>query len=126
MQLPAAVFFMGIVFGIILPLLDMLSDGYLFYNTMNFKGDSMAMTACRSCYNNKGKSDQKNQYTYVDFRTLSGNELLKAVTDRECCTFCWKKHDKSAACEGKDHVCKRCDRKGHLDKCCAYPKKKQD
>ena len=76
--------------------------------------------------NNKGKSDQKNQYTYVDFRTLSGNELLKAVTDRECCTFCWKKHDKSAACEGKDHVCKRCDRKGHLDKCCAYPKKKQD
>ena len=47
---------MGIVFGIILPLFDMLSDGYLFYNTLNFKGDSHAMAACRSCYN-KVESD---------------------------------------------------------------------
>ena len=51
MKFPAAEFFMGIVFGIILPLSDMFSDGYLFYNTMNFKGDSTAMAACRSCYN---------------------------------------------------------------------------
>ena len=76
--------------------------------------------------NNKGKSDQKNQLTFVDFETLTGKELLKAVTDRGCCTYCWKKYEKSAACEGKDHVCKQCDGKSHLDKCCAFPKKKQD
>ena len=43
---------MGIVFSILLPLIDMISDGYLFYNTLNFEGDSLAMAACRNCYNN--------------------------------------------------------------------------
>ena len=52
MKFPAADFFMGIVFGIIFPLIDMVTDGYLFYNTLTFKGGSMGMAGCRSCYNN--------------------------------------------------------------------------
>ena len=51
MEFPAGAFFMGIVFGIIMPLADIVSDGYLFYSTMNFKGKSLAMAGCRSCYN---------------------------------------------------------------------------
>ena len=50
MKFPAGDFFMGIVFGIALPLIDMVNDGYLFYNTLHFKGDSPAMAGCRSCY----------------------------------------------------------------------------
>ena len=54
---------MGILFGIILPLLDMLSDGYLFYNTMIFKGDSIAMAGCRVCHHAESAIDYSTQNT---------------------------------------------------------------
>jgi len=50
MNFPLSVFFMSITFSIALPLVDMFTDWYLFHNTMTFKGNSVAMAACRTCY----------------------------------------------------------------------------
>ena len=72
----------------------------------------------------KGKSDKK-EHEFVDFKSLTGKEKLKAMSVRNYCTSCLqKKEGKHDKCTGKDHTCKLCDGKGHLDKCCAFPKKK--
>ena len=59
MKIPA-IFLMSVIFSIILPLLDIVSDWYLFYSTMNFKGESLTMAACRSCYNGIADSYKDN------------------------------------------------------------------
>ena len=72
----------------------------------------------------KDKSDKK-EHEFVDFKSLTGKEKLKALNVRNYCTSCMqKKEGKHDKCPGKDHTCKLCDGKGHLDKCCAFPKKK--
>ena len=72
----------------------------------------------------KGKSDKK-EHEFVDFKTLTGKEKLKAMSVRNYCTSCMqKKEGKHDKCPGKDHTCNLCDGQGHLDKCCAFPKKK--
>ena len=72
----------------------------------------------------KEKSDKK-EHEFVDFKSLTGKEKLKALNVRNYCTSCMqKKEGKHEKCPGKDHTCKLCDGKGHLDKCCAFPKKK--
>lgn len=81
----------------------------------------------------KGKSDSdknksdKQKLEFVDFKKLSGQEKLKALKDRGYCVSCMqKKHEGSEECAAKGHVCKKCDKNNHLEKCCAYPKSKQD
>ena len=71
----------------------------------------------------KGKGDKK-KHEFVDFKSLTGKEKLKALNVRNYCTGCMQKKEGKHNCPGKDHTCKLCDGKGHLDKCCAFPKKK--
>ena len=71
----------------------------------------------------KGKGDKK-EHEFVDFKSLTGKEKLKALNVRNYCTGCMQKKEGKHNCPGKDHTCKLCDGKGHLDKCCAFPKKK--
>ena len=37
-----------------------------------------------------------------------------------------KEHPKGEDCEGIEHKCLKCDKSGHLDKCCAFPKPPKD
>ena len=64
MKFPLSVFFMSITFSIALPLLDMFSDWFLFHNTITFKGNSVAMAACRSCY--MGTENYKDRPTQTE------------------------------------------------------------
>jgi hypothetical protein len=51
----------------------------------------------------------------------------KAIKERGFCVKCMKKrHEGKDKCEAEDHVCKKCDKKNHFEKCCAFPKAKQD
>ena len=71
------------------------------------------------------KSDKKLEF--VDFKKLTGQDKLKALKDRGYCPNCMKKrHEGSEECEAKGHVCKKCDKNNHWDKCCAFPKLRQD
>ena len=71
------------------------------------------------------KSDKKLEF--VDFKKLTGQDKLKALKDRGYCPNCMKKkHEGSEECEAKGHVCKKCDKNNHFEKCCAFPKLSQD
>ena len=77
----------------------------------------------------KGESGKKSdkKLEFVDFKKLTGQDKLKALKDRGYCPNCMKKkHEGSEECEAKGHVCKKCDKNNHLEKCCAYPKLRQD
>ena len=76
----------------------------------------------------KGESGKKSEkLEFVDFKKLTGQDKLKAIKDRGFCPNCMKKkHEGSEECEAKGHVCKKCDKQNHLEKCCAYPKLKAD
>ena len=85
---------------------------------------------------NNGKADGKKQnppkkddkkLKYVDFNELTGKEKLDAMKARGFCRGCMKKeHPKGEDCEGREHKCLKCDKSGHLDKCCAFPKPPKD
>lgn len=73
-----------------------------------------------------GKKNDK-KLEFVDFKKLTGQDKLKALKDRGYCPNCMKKrHVGSEECEAKGHVCKKCDKNNHLEKCCAFPKLRQD
>ena len=76
----------------------------------------------------KGESGKKSEkLEFVDFKKLTGQDKLKAIKDRGFCPNCMKKkHKGSEECEAKGHVCKKCDKVNHLEKCCAFPKLKAD
>ena len=57
MWFPLGTFVMSILFGILLPVVDIVSDGYLLVNTMSFNGKSLAMAGCRSCYDRESHKD---------------------------------------------------------------------
>ena len=71
------------------------------------------------------KSDKKLEF--VDIKKVTGQDKLKALKDRSYCPNCLKKkHEGSEECGAKGHVCKICDKNNHLEKCCAFPKLRQD
>lgn len=79
----------------------------------------------------KGKSEPNKEsdkkLKFVDFKKLTGQDKLKALKDRGYCPNCMKKkHVGSEECEAKGHVCKKCEKNNHLEKCCAFPKLRQD
>ena len=84
MEFPASDFFMGIVFGICLPLVDIVSDGYLFYSTMNFKGNSLAMAGCRTCYGIGVEESYKSNFAQSECDVCVSDELLSNSGGLQC------------------------------------------
>ena len=85
-------------------------------------GHAPDMAVCKVESGGSGKSAGKNgkngKSGYVDFSKLSGNEKIKAMVDKGLCPNCMKKHGKDS-CKVKEVECKKCKKKGHLEKCCA-------
>ena len=78
MKFPIVAFILSIVCGIILPLCDIGSDTYLFYNTMLFKGESLLMAGCRTCYDELNGKDYSTANT-CDVCSTDGHTSIGGI-----------------------------------------------